>query len=464
MASKSHLSFRCASCGVHAPKWSGRCNGCGEWNTLAEVAPAAAAGRPARRQTSGPLPIGDIDDSASRPNPTGVSELDRVMAGGFVAGSVTLLSGEPGIGKSTLLLQAAAGLASKGHTVLYVSAEEATTQVRRRADRVGALRPKLLLSPEADLDAVAEAIDSLHPDIVVVDSIQTVFDASVPSATGSVNQVRASAQRLADLARRHGLAVVLVGHVTKDGNLAGPRVLEHLVDTVLSFEGDRHNGLRFLRATKHRYGPTDELGVFEMAGSGLEGVTDPGGLFLADRQSGVAGSLVVPLLDGIRPLLVEVQALVVRNPGDAGRAMTRSVQGIDRGRLDLVLAVLQQRAGISLATSDVFASVAGGLRANEPGADLGVALAVASAALGRPVPVDLVACGEIGLAGELRQVRSMERRLAEAVRLGFTRAVVPERSPATVDDCGIDVARVADVGSAVAAALESKSGPMRSVQ
>ena len=432
----------------------GRCSGCGEWNTLEEhQTTPSMRGTHLQRAHDAPVPIGQIDATAAAPVAVGISELDRVLAGGLVPGSVTLISGEPGIGKSTLLLQAAAGLTSAGATVLYVSAEEAPEQVRRRAERVGALRPRLLLSDDPDISALESAAKTSSPSVVVVDSIQTVFDPDTPSATGSVNQVRACAQRLSELARRRQISVVLVGHVTKDGALAGPRVLEHLVDTVLSFEGDRHHGLRFLRATKHRYGPTDELGVFTMVDSGLEGIADAGGLFLADRQEGIPGSLVVPLLDGVRPMLAEIQALVVPLAPQSQRNPMRSVQGVDRGRLEMVLAVLQQRTQISVSSSDVFVSVAGGLRATEPGVDLGIALAIASAVAHTPVRDQLVGCGEVGLAGEIRQVRAIDRRLAEAARLGFRHALVPIRTPDPPERTGIDVVRVSDVSEAIAAAL-----------
>ncbi len=400
------------------------------------------------------------------PVPVGIPELDRVLAGGLVPGSVTLVSGEPGVGKSTLLLQAAAGLArsSGGGPVLYVSAEEAVTQVRRRAERVDALEDSLLLNGDADLDLVERAIEAHDPSVVVVDSVQTVFDAATTSSPGTVAQVRASAQRLASLARRRGLSLVLVGHVTKDGSVAGPRVLEHLVDTVLTFDGDRQQGLRFLRAAKHRFGPTDELGVFTMVGAGLEGVADAGGLFLADRRRDVPGSIVVPLLDGVRPLLVEVQALVVPT---AGGTPQRTTQGVDRRRLDLVLAVLAQRAGVGVAGSDVFASVAGGLRANEPGVDLGLALAVASAHRGTAIPHDLLACGEVGLVGEVRQVRGVERRLAEAARLGYSTAIVPSGTPSDLAFPGLALVRVTDLGDAVelatAGARPHVNGRLRSL-
>jgi DNA repair protein RadA/Sms len=392
------------------------------------------------------VPIAEVDVTGAAPVPVGIPELDRVLVGGLVPGSVTLVSGEPGIGKSTLLLQAASGMVTAGATVLYVSAEEAVTQVRRRAERLGTMPAGLLLTGDASVDAIEAAIDAHRPSAVVVDSIQTVFDSTVASGAGSVAQVRACAHRLAARARSRGTSLVLIGHVTKDGAVAGPRVLEHLVDTVLSFEGDRHHELRFLRATKHRFGPTDELGVFTMGAAGLEGIADAGGLFLSDRRVEVPGSVVVPVLDGLRPLLVEVQALTFDN---GGASPNRTVQGVDRGRLEMVLAVLAQRAGIRAIAGDVYVSVAGGLRAVEPGVDLGVAVAVASAAMGVAVRPDVVVCGELGLVGEVRQVRAIGRRIGEAARLGFTSAVVPAGTPDLPDAPGITLVRVADLSEAL---------------
>jgi DNA repair protein RadA/Sms len=370
-----------------------------------------------------PMPITQVDSTVSHPRPTGIAELDRVLGGGLVPGSVTLLGGEPGIGKSTLLLQL---LAAQTGRCLYVSGEESVQQIRLRAERVGAVRADLWLHAETSLPLVLQAIESVGPELVVIDSVQTLADPDLSSTPGSVTQVRECAHRLVQEAKRRGVTVVLVGHVTKDGSLAGPRVLEHVVDTVLSFEGERHHALRLLRAVKHRFGPTDELGLFEMVGDGLQGVPDPSQLFLADRRAGVAGSVVVPTLEGQRPLLVEVQALVVTSPLPQPR---RSAQGFDQGRLALLLAVLERRVGVGFAQADVYASVLGGVRLNDPGADLAICLAAASARLDRPLPTGLVVCGEVGLGGELRQVAQTPRRLAEAARLGFERAIVPASAP-----------------------------------
>jgi DNA repair protein RadA/Sms len=394
-----------------------------------------------------PALLEDVDAASFAPRPTGLAELDRVLAGGLVPGSVTLLGGEPGIGKSTLLLQALANIASTGGRTLLVSAEESPQQVRLRAERLDTLGAGLWLVGETSLAGVLAAIEEVEPDVVVVDSIQTVADPELGSAPGSVTQVRECACRLVRVAKAvspAGPAVVLVGHVTKDGALAGPRVLEHVVDTVLSFEGERHHALRLVRATKHRFGPTGELGLFEMTGSGLVGVSDPSGLLLGDRRPGVAGAVVVPAIEGQRPLLVEVQALVSSTNAPMPR---RSAQGLDGGRVALLMAVLQRHARLSLGSYDVFASAVGGVRVTEPAADLAVALALVSAATGRAIGSDVVACGEVGLGGEVRQVAQVGRRLAEAARLGFRRAVVPASSPD--GPSGIELVRVAGVVEAL---------------
>ena len=359
--------YACIECGTGAPKWSGKCDGCGEWNTIVEepvdadpvvvVAPAV----PAR-------PITEVSSLDANPLPTGIAEFDRVLGGGLVPGSVTLVGGEPGVGKSTLLLQVLAEPARSGATVLYLSAEESTQQVRRRAERLGALHERLYLAAETDLARVLGHVDQLRPSVVVIDSIQTVFDPELSSAPGSVGQVRQCAHRLVRLAKERDIAVILVGHVTKEGALAGPRVLEHVVDTVLSFEGDRHHTLRVVRATKHRFGSTQELGLFAMGEGGLEAVADPSEMFLADRRPGIAGSVIVPTLEGHRPLVVELQALVAASGGGHPR---RSVTGVDPGRVGLLLAVLERRVNVPVLGLDTYAMAVGGARVTEPGADLG---------------------------------------------------------------------------------------------
>jgi DNA repair protein RadA/Sms len=415
------------------------------------VAPAAAGA--AEPPSTRPVPIGDVDMTAAAARPTGLPELDRVLGGGLVPGSVTLLGGEPGIGKSTLLLQALAAMAHAGARVLLVTAEESAQQVRLRAERLGAVADGLHVVAETSLAHVLAHIATTSPDVVVVDSVQTIHDPLLASAPGSVAQVRGCASTLVRAAKADRVATVLVGHVTKEGTLAGPRVLEHLVDTVLAFEGDRHHALRLLRAVKHRFGSTEELGLFEMGEQGLVGVPDPSGLFLADRCPGVPGSVVVPTLDGHRALLVEVQALVSPTTAPQPR---RSAQGVDPGRLALLLAVLERRTDVRVATSDVYASAVGGVRVVEPAADLAVALAVASSLRRTPLPDDLVACGEVGLGGELRQVHHTPRRLAEAARLGFTRAVLPVSAPDP--PAGVRAIRVPTLAAALAVLGEGATG------
>jgi DNA repair protein RadA/Sms len=451
---KVRTVHRCTECGGTSPQWVGRCPTCGEWNTLVEETDEAAAtagapawagwgagppAGPARPSTEGP-------EAEAEPMATGIGELDRVLSGGLVPGSVTLLGGAPGTGKSTLVLQAAAGLARAGATVLYACAEESPTQVRDRARRLGAIHERLWLVGESLVPRILASVDEVKPDVLIVDSAQSVADPDLASTPGSVAQVREVAQRLVREAKTRTLATVLIGHVTKDGALAGPRVLEHVVDTVLELDGDRHHALRLLRAVKHRFGSTSELGLFQLGEVGLEGVPDPSGLFLADRLPGVPGSTVVPTIEGHRPLLVEVQALVA---GSTLAEPRRSSTGLDRGRVSMLLAVLVKRLELDLGKTDVYALAAGGVRVTEPAADLGLALAITSAASGRPVPAELVACGEIGLAGEVRSVNSLERRLSEAARLGFTRAVVPASAPDP--PAGITAVRVRSLNEAIAA-------------
>ena len=448
---KLRLVYRCTECAGSHPKWSGRCITCGAWNSLVEdvegpeeplVSLAAGMSLVAPGEAK---PITEVDGSIGQPQPTTIPELDRVLGGGIVPGSVTLLGGEPGIGKSTLLMQLLAAWPAR---TLYVTAEESAQQVRLRAERLGALNENVWLLPDMNLHNIFKAIASVQPNLIVIDSIQTIADPELSSPPGSVVQVRGCAHRLVQEAKRSNIPVVLVGHVTKEGGLAGPRVLEHVVDTVLSFEGERHNALRLLRASKHRFGPTSELGLFEMTDAGMVGVPDASQLFLADRRTGVPGSVVVPTIEGQRPLLVELQALT--NSVSGGAPPRRSAQGVDSGRLALLLAVLERRARISLAGHEVYASVVGGVKLAEPGADLGLCLALVSAVVNKPLPADLVVIGEVGLAGEVRQVAQVGRRLAEAARLGFTRAIVPASASAKVD--GIRVEGAATLSEALALA------------
>jgi DNA repair protein RadA/Sms len=443
---KARVVYRCSACGATAPAWVGRCAACEGWNTLIEERSGTSRSDGVGDGLSAPQPIGEVDLDASPTRSTGVGELDRVLGGGLVPGSVTLLGGEPGVGKSTLLLQVSAAMARDGGRVLYVSAEESARQVRLRAERLDAVVDGVWLVAEGSLPAIVAALDDVRPDLVVVDSIQTVHDPDVGSAPGAVAQVRAAAHRLVGEAKRRGCAVVLVGHVTKDGGLAGPRELEHVVDTVLAFEGDRHHALRLLRAVKHRFGPTQELGLFEMREEGLAGLPDPSGLFLGDRRPGVCGSVVVPTMEGSRPLLVELQALVTVSALPSPR---RSAQGLDGGRLSLLVAVLQQSLALPMADHDIYALAVGGVRIVEPAADLAVVLAIASSLADRPLDADIVACGEVGLGGELRQVAHTPRRLAEATRLGFTRAVLPLSAPEPPE--GMTAIRAGTVAEALAA-------------
>ena len=442
---KLNSLHRCQACGAVHARWAGRCATCGEWNSLEEeiVATGPARGNGAGgssfrgRLTGGaedavPIPLVEVDITGHKPWPTGISELDRVLAGGLLPGSSTLLGGEPGTGKSTLLLQALASMATAGRRCLLVAAEEAPHQVRRRAARLGADVPGVFVVEATELPNVEQAVASVRPEVVVVDSIQAVSDPDVASPAGSPAQVRACAHRLVVMAKSAGAALVLVGHVTKDGALAGPRALEHLVDTVLGFEGDRYLSLRALRALKHRFGPTGETGLFDMTETGLTSVVDPSSLFLGDRLDGAPGSAVTVPIEGHRPLLVEVQALV----GRASAVPRRFVTGLDPGRVGFLVAVLDRRCGVPVGDCDVYVSVAGGARACEPAADLAVCLALASSLSGTPLRPDLVAIGEVGLGGEARRVSGIRKRLAEAQRLGFRHALVPgasERSAAPTD-------------------------------
>jgi DNA repair protein RadA/Sms len=425
----ARASYRCAECGFEVAKWVGRCPECQAWGTVEERAPARAGlARIAAGAPSSPARrISEVDVEESKARPTGVDELDRVLGGGIVPGAVALLAGEPGVGKSTLLLEVAHRWAEKGDSgpVLYVTGEESAGQVRLRAERTGNLHPEIFLAAESDLSAVLSHVQEVKPGLMIVDSVQTIQSTEDTGVVGGVTQVRAVAAALIALAKENALPVVLVGHVTKDGSIAGPRVLEHLVDVVLQFEGDRHSALRLIRGVKNRYGPADEVGCFELRDDGIAGVPDPSGLFLNRKDVGVAGTAVTVVMEGKRPLLAEVQALVAKTGLPAPR---RAVSDLDSARLAMILAVLERRGRVRLTDQDVFSAAVGGMRITEPAADLAIALAVASAAVDAALPADVVAVGEVGLAGEIRRVTGVGRRLAEAARLGFTRALVPPDS------------------------------------
>jgi DNA repair protein RadA/Sms len=425
---RSATVFACAACGHESPKWHGRCPGCGEWNTLTEEKRAAApAGRAAPSRAAGraltPVPLGQVEAPKVDRLKTGIGEFDRVLGGGLVPGSLVLIGGAPGIGKSTITTAALANLSAAGQNVLYVSGEESAAQVRLRAERLGSHALKVAIVADTDLEAVVATLEQQRPDVCVIDSVQVLYDPALTGAPGSVSQVREVAGRLMRVAKERGIATLLVGHVTKEGSLAGPRVLEHLVDCVLSFEGERERTYRTLRALKNRFGSTNEVGVFEMHEQGLVEVEDASARFVSEATR-APGSVVLCAMEGSRPLLVEVQALVAPSELVPPR---RIANGVDRNRLALVLAVLGRHGGFSLGSADVFVSVAGGVRVDEPGADLAIALALASAAKGISPTADrpLAAFGELGLTGELRHVGHADRRIAEARKFGLDRVIHP---------------------------------------
>jgi DNA repair protein RadA/Sms len=421
---KAQTGFRCTECGASSIKWAGRCSECQQWGTLTEVGAPTGVLRALKPvtidATRAARAITEIGADSVVRRPSGIGEFDRVLGGGVVPGAAILLSGEPGVGKSTLLLEVAARAAREGTRVLYVSAEESVSQVRMRAERTGAVHAELYLASETDLATIVGQIDAVQPALVIVDSVQTVSSSNGEGLAGGPSQVREVASTLIRVAKERDLPVLLVGHVTKDGSIAGPRLLEHLVDVVCQFEGDRQTALRFVRALKNRFGPTDEVGCFEMAGDGIVEVPDPSGLFLSRSSTPVSGTCVTVAMEGRRPLPVEVQALVVATTAPNPRRVTN---GVDASRVAMLLAVLERRAGIRLGDKDVYVSTVGGVRLTEPGADLAIALAIASAATDRAIPHTLAAFGEISLAGEIRPVSSGKQRAAEAGRLGFATRV-----------------------------------------
>jgi DNA repair protein RadA/Sms len=457
MASKTaRPEYECDVCGHRPPKWVGCCPECGQWGSVVEAsaAPAALRSVPSRRPADPARPIAEVSIEPARARPTGVAELDRVLGGGLVPGGVVLLAGEPGVGKSTLLLDVAqhwaSGAAAEAGPALVVSGEESTSQVRLRAERIGALHERLYLAAETDLAAILGHVDDIKPGLLVIDSVQTISASNVDGVAGGVTHVRAVAAALISVAKERGIAVVLVGHVTKDGQVAGPRVLEHLVDVVLQFEGDKFSSLRLVRGLKNRFGAADEVGCFEMNEGGLTGLPDPSGLFLTRYATPVAGTCVTVAMEGRRALVTEVQALIGPPVPSTPR---RTVSGLDHSRLGLILAVLQSRTGLKLYDREVYAATVGGIRVVEPAADLGLALAIASSAHDLPMPADLVVLGEVGLTGEVRRVGAVPRRLAEAARLGFRQALVPPGC-STSGPAGMTVTEVETVRTALRAAVE----------
>ena len=453
--------YACSECGWTTGKWVGRCGECQAWGTVDVQAAAASTGRTAAAPvTRRARPITEIEVTEAASVPSGIGELDRVLGGGVVPGGVLLLAGEPGVGKSTLLLELAAQWARQGRRTLYVSGEESAAQVRLRAERTDAVHPELYLAAETDLGALLTHVEEVGPSLLVVDSVQTIGSADVDGVPGGVTQVREVATAVIQRAKSAGIATLLVGHVTKDGSVAGPRTLEHLVDVVLQFEGDRASRLRLLRAVKNRFGPVDEIGCFDLADAGLLEVPDPTGLFVSRHETPVPGTCVTVTMEGRRPLLAEVQALTVETAIPSPR---RTSSGLDSARVAMILAVLTKHCGINLSKHDVYAASVGGARLVEPSVDLAVLVAAASAATGRVAPADLVVLGEVGLAGEVRAVRHLADRLREAARLGFTQAVVPEGTDASaVAVPGLRVTRVGDVRSAMRS-LAAAPTPLRSL-
>ena len=451
--SKTKIRFACQECGHDSPKWLGRCPGCGAWNSMVEevVAKTAKAGLqvlPAAK----PQPITAVDTAGMPRLCTGIAEFDRVLGGGIVPGSLVLLGGDPGIGKSTLLLQVAGGISREVGAVLYVSGEESAAQTRMRAERLGKLRDNLFVMTETNLDEIITQAGAINPALVVVDSIQTMFSPDLPSAPGSVGQVRESTGRLLRFAKESGVPVVIIGHVTKDGNIAGPRLLEHMVDVVLYFEGERSYAFRVLRAMKNRFGATTESGLFSMEESGLAQVENPSALLLAERPQGAPGSVVLACLEGIRPLLIEIQALVSTTCFGMPR---RTAAGFDYNRLILLLAVLEKRVGLALGNQDAYVNAVGGIRTDEPAADLAVCLALVSSFRNIAIDPGTVVMGEVGLTGEVRMISRVELRIREAAALGFKRAVIPAGNLAGLKlrPPGLEIIGVSNVPEAMEAVM-----------
>ncbi|WP_166246048.1 DNA repair protein RadA [Paenibacillus turpanensis] len=458
---KTKTKFCCQECGYDSPRWMGKCPGCGEWNTMVEELErsevktrgiSTAFGGIAAASKEKAVPIVRVDSTAAPRVTTGMNELNRVLGGGLVPGSLILVGGDPGIGKSTLLLQSSFSLASQGLKVLYISGEESVRQTKLRADRLNALSEQLFVLCETNLDHIDEALEQVKPDFLVIDSIQTVYHPQVASAPGSVAQVRECTSHFMRISKMRGIATVLVGHVTKEGAIAGPRLLEHMVDCVLYFEGERHHAYRMLRAVKNRFGSTNEIGIFEMNEDGLKEVANPSELFLSERPKGASGSTVVASVEGTRPVLVELQALVAATGFPSPRRMAT---GVDYNRLSLIIAVLEKRMGMMLQTQDAYINVAGGVKLDEPAVDLAIAISIVSSFRDRPLRPEDVVFGEIGLTGEVRAVSRVDQRVKEAQKLGFKRVIMPQKSMKGWNPPkGIEIIGVDTVAEALAAAFE----------
>ncbi|MFZ2624532.1 MAG: DNA repair protein RadA [Propionibacterium sp.] len=452
MAKKQQDNYQCTECGWTSTRWVGRCGQCQTWGSVVERGTTASAPVGATAPHSPAIPISEVSTQAADRTLTGMAELDRVLGGGLVPGAVVLLAGEPGVGKSTLLLEVAARWAREGRRTLYITGEESASQVRLRATRTKALADQLYLAAETDLGTILGHIEQVRPSLMVLDSVQTVGAAQADGIVGGTTQIREVTSALVRTAKQRNMAVVIVGHVTKDGGIAGPRTLEHLVDVVLGFEGDRHSGFRMVRATKNRFGPSDEVGCFEMAEGGIVEVPDPSGLFITRHEEPMPGTCVTVPMEGRRPLLAEIQALVAPVPNET--PARRVTNGVDFSRVAMVLAVLQRKAKLPLSRRDVYVSTVGGARITDPSADLAVAIAVASASVERNFPRRVLAMGEVGLAGDLRRVPGLERRVSEADRLGFELALVPansrDRTAALPKLRNLEVVEVASVAQALA--------------
>lgn len=453
---KGKVVFFCKECGSESPKWLGQCPGCKAWNSLVEAPQAGKAKGPAygasALQSAEPVLLSEVDTGAEERMATGIGELDRVLGGGIVVGSLVLVGGDPGIGKSTLLLQMCYVLTKKERKVLYVSGEESIRQIRMRADRLKVSDGSMLLLAETSLNRVEETIRQTAPEVVIIDSIQTIYREETEAAPGSPGQIKEATASLLRLAKGLGITIFIIGHVTKEGTVAGPRMLEHMVDTVLYFEGESHNSYRILRAVKNRFGSTNEIGVFEMAGAGLREVKNPSEYMLEGRPEGEPGSVVTAAMEGTRPILVEVQALVCPTNFNMPR---RTAAGTDYNRVTLLMAVLEKRLGISLAGCDAYVNVAGGMKITEPSLDLAIVLALLSSYRNRPLPARTVAFGEVGLTGEIRSVNMMAARISEAAKMGYKTAIVPRRKKASVEERNegiqiIEVGTVQDLQQAVA--------------